>query len=75
MSNLGYIPFSSAVSKSLSFTEESLAITQVAEKDVVMDIITTQVKEDGMGSTVEIVVHYFNFLSEKYLTKNMCGGR
>lgn len=67
MSNLGYIPFSSAVSKSLSFTEESLAITQVAETEVVMDIITTQVKEDGTGSRVEIVVHYFNFLSEKYI--------
>lgn len=56
----------SAVSKSLSFTEESLVITEVAEKDVVMESITTQIKE-AMECTVKIVVHYSNFQSEKHL--------
>lgn len=46
----------SAVSKSLSFTEESLVITEVADKDVVMESITTQIKE-AMECTVKIVVH------------------
>ncbi|XP_075903134.1 uncharacterized protein LOC142902165 [Nelusetta ayraudi] len=45
----------SAVSKSLSFTEESLAITQIAETDVVMDASATQIKQDGVESTGEIV--------------------
>lgn len=47
--------FLPAVSKSLSFTEEPLGITTEA----VMDLITTQIKEDGLESTVEIVVHEF----------------
>lgn len=51
-----------AVSKSLSFTEKSLVITEVTEKDVVMEAITTQIKEaESMKCTVEIVVHYYNF--------------
>ncbi|XP_038559526.1 uncharacterized protein LOC119891758 isoform X1 [Micropterus salmoides] len=46
----------SAVSKSLSFTEKSLVITEVTEKDVVMEAITTQIKEaESMKCTVEIV--------------------
>ncbi|XP_076586331.1 uncharacterized protein LOC143320504 isoform X2 [Chaetodon auriga] len=44
-----------SVSKSLSFTEESV-ITEVTEKDVVMEAITTQIKEtESMECTVEIV--------------------
>ncbi|XP_078105730.1 uncharacterized protein LOC144517519 [Sander vitreus] len=43
----------SAVSRSLSFTEESLVITEMTEKDVV---ITTQIKDaESMECTVEIV--------------------
>ncbi|KAF1388750.1 hypothetical protein PFLUV_G00065880 [Perca fluviatilis] len=43
----------SAVSRSLSFTEESLVITEMTEKDVV---ITTQIKEaESIECTVEIV--------------------
>lgn len=59
----------SAVSKSLSFTEESLVITEVTEKDVVMEAVTTQIKEtESMECTVEIVVHYYNlFQFEKHL--------
>nr|XP_046242091.1 trichohyalin-like [Scatophagus argus] len=46
----------SAVSKSLSFTEESLEITDVTENDVAMETITTQMKESqSMECTVEIV--------------------
>ncbi|XP_041793185.1 trichohyalin-like isoform X2 [Chelmon rostratus] len=45
-----------SVSKSLSFTEESLVITEVTEKDVVMEAVTTQIKEtESMECTVEIV--------------------
>ncbi|XP_044051960.1 trichohyalin-like isoform X2 [Siniperca chuatsi] len=44
-----------SVSKSLSFTEESL-ITAVTEKDAVMEAVTTQIKEaESMECTVEIV--------------------
>lgn len=41
-------------------------ITEVADKDVVMESITTQIKE-AMECTVKIVVHYSNFQSEKHL--------
>lgn len=65
MSNLQhtffFFLFGPAVSKSLSFTEESLAITQIAETDVVMDASTTQIKQDGVESTVEIVVHNLTY--------------
>ncbi|KAI4820892.1 hypothetical protein KUCAC02_028850 [Chaenocephalus aceratus] len=45
-----------AVSKSLTFTEESLVITEMTEKDVVMEAISTQIKEaESMECTVEIV--------------------
>ncbi|KAK5870565.1 hypothetical protein PBY51_003503 [Eleginops maclovinus] len=45
-----------AVSKSLTFTEESLVFTEVTEKDVVMEAISTQIKEaESMECTVEIV--------------------
>ncbi|XP_033974096.1 titin-like isoform X2 [Trematomus bernacchii] len=44
------------VSKSLTFTEESLVITEMTEKDVVMEAISTQIKEaESMECTVEIV--------------------
>ncbi|XP_070689554.1 soluble lamin-associated protein of 75 kDa-like [Pempheris klunzingeri] len=44
------------VSKSLSFTEESLVITDMTEKDVVMETIATQIKEaESLKCTVEIV--------------------
>lgn len=56
----------SAVSKSLSFTEESLVITEMTQTDVVMEAITTQIKEaESMECTVEIVVHYYNFFQFK----------
>ncbi|XP_032372800.1 titin homolog isoform X3 [Etheostoma spectabile] len=46
----------SAVSRSLSFTEESPVITEMTEKDMVMEAITTQIKEaESMECTVEIV--------------------
>ncbi|XP_071337866.1 microtubule-associated protein futsch-like isoform X2 [Trachinotus anak] len=44
------------VSKSLSFTEESLVITEVTEKTAERETLTTQTKEAGsMECTVEIV--------------------
>lgn len=50
----------SAVSKSFSFTEESLAIAELTEKDVEREINTTQIKEaESMARTFEIVVHYY----------------
>uniref|UniRef100_A0A8D0AWH1 Family with sequence similarity 169 member Aa n=1 Tax=Sander lucioperca TaxID=283035 RepID=A0A8D0AWH1_SANLU len=55
-----------SVSRSLSFTEESLVITEMTEKDVV---ITTQIQDaESMECTVEIVVHYYYyfFKVEKY---------
>lgn len=64
MSNLRhtfFFLFRPAVSKSLSFTEESLAIAQTAETDVVMDESTTQIKQDGVESTAEIVVHNLTY--------------
>ncbi|XP_034728098.1 apoptotic chromatin condensation inducer in the nucleus-like [Etheostoma cragini] len=46
----------SAVSRSLSFTEESPVITEMTEKDVGMEAITTQIKKaESMECTVEIV--------------------
>ncbi|KAM7017946.1 soluble lamin-associated protein of 75 kDa-like [Tautogolabrus adspersus] len=46
----------SAVSKSLTFTEDSIVITEVTEKDVLMEAITTQLKEtESVECTVEIV--------------------
>lgn len=46
----------SAVSKNLSFTEESVQITELTEKDVVMEAITSRMKEaESMECTVEIV--------------------
>lgn len=58
----------SAVSKNLSFTEESLVITQMTEKGVAMEAVTTQIKDaDSVECTVEIVVHYnFFFQCEKH---------
>lgn len=53
--------FQPAVSKSLSFREESLVITQIAEGDVAMDVTTTQIKEDRVRSTVEVLVRCFSF--------------
>ncbi|XP_040012409.1 A-kinase anchor protein 12-like [Xiphias gladius] len=45
-----------AVSKSFSFTEESLAIAELTEKDVEREINTTQIKEaESMARTFEIV--------------------
>ncbi|XP_037634085.1 titin-like isoform X2 [Sebastes umbrosus] len=45
-----------SVSKSLTFTEESLVITEMTEKDMMMEAITTQIQEAGsMECTVEIV--------------------
>ncbi|XP_040898271.1 axoneme-associated protein mst101(2)-like isoform X2 [Toxotes jaculatrix] len=45
-----------SASKSLSFTEESLVITEVTEKDVEREAITTQIqKAESMECTVEIV--------------------
>ncbi|XP_068559336.1 microtubule-associated protein futsch-like isoform X2 [Cebidichthys violaceus] len=45
-----------SVSKSLSFTEESLVITERTEEDVVMEAIAAQIKQAGsMECTVEIV--------------------
>lgn len=53
----------SAVSKSLSFTEESFVITKVTQKDVVMAALCdTQIKEaESMEGTVENVVHHYYF--------------
>ncbi|XP_056274217.1 FK506-binding protein 5-like isoform X2 [Pseudoliparis swirei] len=46
----------SAVSRSLTFTEESLVITERTEKDVTMEAIVTQITKAGsMKRTVEIV--------------------
>lgn len=45
------------MTKSLSFTEKPLAITETLETEVVMDFLTTQIKQDGTESTVEIMVH------------------
>ncbi|GLD68254.1 trichohyalin-like isoform X1 [Lates japonicus] len=45
-----------AVCKSLSFTAESLMITEVTEKDVEREPVTTQIKDtESMECTVEIV--------------------
>ncbi|XP_078027139.1 uncharacterized protein LOC117253156 isoform X3 [Epinephelus lanceolatus] len=46
----------SAVSKNLSFTEESLVITQMTGKGVAMEAVTTQIKDaESVECTVEIV--------------------
>lgn len=52
--------------------EESLVITEVTEKDVVMEAITTQIKEAGsMECTVEIVVYiFFHFFLHIQYMKN-----
>ena len=60
----------SAVSKSLSFTEESLVITEMTQTEVVMEAITTQIKKaESMECTVEIVVqcYYFFFQFKQHV--------
>lgn len=60
--NLHVLLCFSAVSRSLSFTEDSLVMTEVTEEDVVMEAITTQIKEaESMKCTVEIVVQYYYY--------------
>lgn len=56
----------SVVSQSLSFTEESVVITEVSEKVVEMESITTQIKED-VEYTVKIVVLNSNFQLKRLL--------
>lgn len=57
--------FPSAVSRSLSFREESQVIADVRE-----DSITKQIKEATEGS-VEIVVQYSHLISVTYFIKSL----